>query len=343
MIAMAKPAQCGQRSLQSARRGQRSTTSLCAAIVIYACLCYSCGTATSAEEYYSIGMAYYEMGKYEEAERWLSRAVGQDKTMRASEYNLGRIQYETGRYTEASKRFEKILKKDPENVLALKAEAYTKIKMGDLKKAEEYYSKVLALEPESADDGYNYALVLFAMDKPAESEAVLLKYEYEIYDKKENLLLLARVQKAQGKLDAIDTYDKWLAKNADPQVRYEYATVLDSGGFYAKALEEMRKALSELSVETETLKRSTINFGIARLMLIADASNDEGITMLRDALSSGFKDMDAINDLIKDARLPKARQDEVQRTVDTILKAAESNELQSNEPTDSNGSDENEQ
>ena len=87
------------------------------------------GLATSAEEYYSIGMAYYEMGKYEEAERWLNRALSRNRTMSASEYNLGRIAFGTGRYRDALKKFNAILKKDPQNVMALKAAAYTRIKL----------------------------------------------------------------------------------------------------------------------------------------------------------------------------------------------------------------------
>ena len=75
--------------------------------------------ATRAEEYFSIGMAYFEMGKYAEAELWLNRARAVDKTMTASEYNLGRIAFERGRYEEAARHFENILIRDPDNVMAL--------------------------------------------------------------------------------------------------------------------------------------------------------------------------------------------------------------------------------
>ncbi|MDR2842632.1 MAG: tetratricopeptide repeat protein [Spirochaetaceae bacterium] len=310
-------------------------------VVSAALFAASCaGSAISAEEYYTIGMAYFEMGKYDDAERWLNRALSKNNTMRASEYNLGRIAYETGRYTEASRLFQRILKKDPKNAMALKAEAYTQIKMGNLEKAKDVYQQVMEAEPESADSGYNYALILYAMDKPEDAEKVLLKYDFSIFDNKDTLLLLARLQKAQKKLDAIDTYDKWLEKYSDPQVLYEYASVLETGGFYAKALEVMQKSYDTLTNDTETLKRNAVRFGLARLMLIADPTNDEAIRTLTESINSGYNDMDAINDLIKDKRLPKSRQDEIQRLADTLIKTDNSGKKEdSGSGTDSTGDD----
>ncbi|MDR2343675.1 MAG: tetratricopeptide repeat protein [Spirochaetaceae bacterium] len=277
----------------------------------------SCASlATSAEEYYSIGMAYFEMGKYEEAERWLNRAVSSNRTMSASEYNLGRIAFGTGRYTEALKKFNSILKKDPQNVMALKAVAYTYIKMGNIEKARDMYNQVLELEPEEADNGLNYATILYAMDKPAEAEDVLKKYDYAILDDKDALLLLARVQKAQNKPEAIDSYDVWLSKNNDPQVRYEYTLALDEGGFYARALEAARKTLSELTSDTETLKRSTVRFMIASLLLVSDSQNNEGFEELTGAIRDGFADAKMIEALLNDERLEKPVRDEVRRTID---------------------------
>ena len=86
--------------------------------LIFICAC--AGFAASAQEYYSIGMSYFELGKYEEAEIWLNRAKAADRTMVASQYNLGRLAFERRRYREAADYFENILVKDPDNILALK-------------------------------------------------------------------------------------------------------------------------------------------------------------------------------------------------------------------------------
>jgi tetratricopeptide (TPR) repeat protein len=274
------------------------------------------GVATSAEEYYEIGMAYFEMGRYEEAERWLNRALSRNRTMSASEYNLGRIAYGTGRYTEALRKFNTILKKDPENIMALKAAAYTQVKLGKLEEARKLYDKVLKLEPEEADNGLNYATILFAMEKPEEAEEVLSKYDYALLDDKDALLLLARLQKAQNKPEAIDNYDRWLSKNEDPQVRYEFAEVLEAGGFYVRALESARKILTDLAADTETLKIPAIHFMVARLLFVSDGETSEAVTELTAAIRGGFNDKDAIDAFMNDERLTSALQDEVRRTID---------------------------
>ncbi|MDR2097903.1 MAG: tetratricopeptide repeat protein, partial [Spirochaetaceae bacterium] len=197
-----------------------------------------------------------------------------------------------------------------------KAAAYTQVKLGNVEEAKKLYAKVLEMEPEQADNGVNYATILFAMEKPAEAEETLQKYESTILDDKDALLLLARVQQAQKKPEAIDSYDLWLSKNNDPQVRYEYTLALENGGFYARALEEARKSLSELIDDTETLKRSSIRFVIARLILVSDPENPEGVTELAEAIRGGFADKDAIDALLIDERLTQALQDEARRTID---------------------------
>jgi tetratricopeptide (TPR) repeat protein len=234
---------------------------LFAVLTLFAVSLVSCvSSAAKAEEYYALGTAYFELQKYAEAENYFNKAKFHKKTKIASEYNLGRIAYETGRYEEAEAYFDRIISADSENITALKAAAYTCIKLEDLERAEVYYRRILNLEPESYDQGYNYALVLSALGKHAEAEQILLKY-----NDTENpgaWLVLARVQKYQEKPEAADSYSASLLKKDDPEVRAEYAVYLESIGLAAKALEEYRKVLenSELAAErkeeiTKTIER----------------------------------------------------------------------------------------
>jgi tetratricopeptide (TPR) repeat protein len=281
------------------------------------------GFAASAEEYYALGMAYFELGKFAEAEQWLNRARAAKKTQTASAYNLGRIAFETGRYDEAVKHFESILKKDPQNVMALKAAAYTRIKMEDYETAGRYYGRVLALVPESADDGYNYALVLFAMKKYAEAEDALRAHEFAILDNNDVLLLYARTQAAQDKVEAADSYARWLTANSDARVRYEYAQVLEKAELYARALEEYRTALNGLAQDSTDPAKPELRYTIARLLLTADPESDAGVAELRTAVSEGLSDMAVLEELLLDERISGANRESIRTLITETERAAE--------------------
>jgi tetratricopeptide (TPR) repeat protein len=270
--------------------------------------------AASAEEYYAIGMAYFETGKFEEAEMWLNRAKAADKTMVASQYNLGRIAFEKKQYNEAAKLFEDILKKDPNNVLALKAAAYTRINTGDFTIAEKHYKRLQELIPESADDGYNHALVLYAMKRYSDAQEVLEKNSLSMLERSEMQLLYARCQKAQNKIEAIDSYSNWLNNNSDVRVRHEYAQLLEFHELYARAVEEYRKSLSETTSAERALNRE-IRFSLARTLLIADNASSEGITELQTAVNDGFRDTEAVRELLVNEKISAANKDSIRNII----------------------------
>jgi len=220
----------------------------------------SCLTSSAkAEEYYSLGMAFFELKKYPQAENWFNKSKFNKITRNASEYNLGRIAFETGRYREAGRYFERIIGRDKDNVTALKAAAYTCIKLEKFDKAEEYYRHVLELVPQSYDEGFNYALVLMALGRPEDAETTLKAYT-DILNTDNNtenakaLLLLARAQMEQGKPETADTFIACLQKEDNPVVRAEYAGYLAQTGQKDKALKEYKLAL-ENSKLTEAKKQ----------------------------------------------------------------------------------------
>lgn len=281
------------------------------------------GMAASAEEYFSIGMAFFEMGRFEDAEKWLTRAKQADRTMSASAYNLGRIAFELGRFEDAAKYFEDILKKDPDNILALRAAAYTRIKMNDIETAEEHYAKLLELVPESVDDGYNHALVLFAMERFDEAAIILENYPVAIKDNSEVLLLYARIQKSLNKVEAIDLYSAWLAENSDSKVRFEYAQLLEQNELFARAIEEYRLAITEIKDGGNDPAKYEIRFALARLLMIADSESDEGIKEMETAVSEGFSDIEALEELQNHEAISLAASNSLLKTIDNLQRALE--------------------
>jgi tetratricopeptide (TPR) repeat protein len=292
---------------------------------------FSCASSkiTTAEEYFSLGMAYFDLGKaaadantrlkyFQESEKWLNRARMIDKTQTASEYNIGRIAFETGRYADAAASFEKILKRDPDNVLALRAASYTRIKTGDTELAEAHYKKLLTLVPENSDDGYNYALVLYAIEKYDAAEQVLSRFQFSLLDNNDALLLFARTQKAQNKIEAAESYSRWLVNNDDKKVRCEYAELLESHEFYARALDEYRGVLEKLTDTDSDPKKSDVRFYVARLLLIADSESDEGMTELETARKEGFADIELLEKLADDTRISETHAGAVRAVIKTL-------------------------
>ncbi|MDR2095293.1 MAG: tetratricopeptide repeat protein [Treponema sp.] len=291
--------------------------------------------AASAEEYYSLGMAYFQLAeaetdsgrkseKFREAERWLNRARMVDKTRTASEYNLGRIAFETGRFEEALDYFERILKTDPDNIMALKAAAYSRIKIRDFEGAESLYNRVLALTPESADDGYNYALVCYAMEKYEKALEILSGYPIALRENNDALLLYARSLAKLDRIEAVDNYALLIANgNTDSRVRYEYALILEKGEFYAKALEEYRTLVKALSAEQRDPSKAFIRFTIARLLLTADSENPEGIETLNTAVDEGFTDTAALEALLEHEGITASNKEEIRKIIERIENGGE--------------------
>jgi tetratricopeptide (TPR) repeat protein len=209
----------------------------------------------------------------------------------------------------------------------LRASAYTKIKLSDIEGAESYYERVLRLVPESYDDGYNYALILFAMDKTGRAEEVLLKYDLIIDSNSDAVLLLARVQAKLNKVEAVDNYNRYLQVKPDNKVRFEYAEVLEKNEFYARAQEEYDAILEELpSGESSDgegdLTRPQILFAVARLLLIAEADSDSGVTALSRAVEEGFKDIPALQAMLEEPKITDAQKEEIRRVITELESAA---------------------
>ena len=305
-----------------------------AILILCAVTFFNCkSSATSAEEYYSIGMAYFELGKYDEAERWLNRAKHTNKTMVASKYNLGRLAFERQQYNEAAGYFEDILKQDPDNVLALRAAAYSRIKTGDFDTADKHYNKLLSLIPDSADDGYNHALVLYAMDRYSDAETVLEKYPLALLENPEVQLLYARSQSAQNKVEAIESYSSWLNSNTDAKVRYEYAKTLEQHEYYARAMEEYRKAMSETAAADKDLNNE-IHFALAGLLLVADSESDEGITELQTAVKGGFGNIEAIEELLTKNEISSENRESLRKIIDDMRLSGQKKETETQEESE---------
>ncbi len=266
--------------------------------------CASYRSAASAEEYYSLGTAYFDLGKYAEAEKWFGRAAAADKTRRASEYNLGRIAFEQGRYAEAAERFESLLSADPDNIPALKGAAFSRLRAGEGERAVAHYRRIVALVPESLDSRYNFALVLFKLEKYDDARQVLRDMNAQTGDDGEALLLLARVERAAGRVEAVDLYAGLAEKGGDAAILTEYAEAAEAAGFYARAVEAYERLIR--AGQGQGLGAGVLRFRLARSGLLGDGESERYVAELKSALAEGFSDQEALRSLAEDARLGEA-------------------------------------
>jgi len=302
------------------------TAAFAAFFVSLAAIFASCASRAviQGEEFYVMGMAYFDKGDKTKAEEWLKKAANVKKTSPAANYQLGRLFFDQSRFTEAAQRFSSVVKQDRENVMALRSLAYTYIKLGDAKRALEYYRRVTDLVPENADDGYNYSLVLYSLKRYADAEAVLLSYDYNLPDNYTSLLLLARCQKELGKVEAIDNYDTYL-KNpsrpiaADALIHYEYAQTLEKADFFARAAEEYKAAAKGLPVTEAAVLKCDASYAAARLLLVHDSENEEGLALLKEAINTGFADEEALKELQTEKTLSPAAKTEIKFLLDNNM------------------------
>jgi hypothetical protein len=124
----------------------------------------------------------------------------------------------------------------------------------------------------------------------------------------------------------VDSYAQWLTGNKDPQVKYEYAEELEKVELYARALEQYRELMNEIPPEGN-LKKQDVRFALARVLLVADAENPEGMTELKTALSEGFANQEAgrkaLQKLAEDSRIAAGLRTEIETLIGGLSSPSE--------------------
>jgi hypothetical protein len=169
------------------------------------------------------------------------------------------------------------------------------------------------------------------MKKYEKAEELIKNNQLALLENKDMLLLYARTQDAQNKVEAVDSYARWLVENKDPKVNYEYARVLEKAELYARALEEYRTSLAALAQDSKEPAKAEVRFAIARLIFIADPENPEGFTELRGALADGYNDTEALEELVRDERIDTALRGEIKAVIDDPKRAAPAEKTETEE------------
>ena len=278
----------------------RVASALCLAALLCAAALASCATASAAAlEWYEVGNAWFDAGKWDRAGEAYSRALALDPKLGAASYNMLRALAEAGDHGGALRAADLLLATDPGNVRVLAAKAYVLSRSGDPAAARELDAQLLALDPFAPDAVYNAAwlkaeagdeagaaadLKRLVEARPEDSGALALyaKLLYGLGPKEEALAAHERL-KAQGKADA--------------------AALDRLGGLYAEG-RDFAKAMEAFAAATAAEpKRASSWFALARLRLVEAEDGKGGLEALAKALEAGFADKAAAAALLGERNL----------------------------------------
>ena len=112
-----------------------------------------------AQEYYNLGNAFYELGRYEQSYEYYERALAMSPDLPAASYNLARLHIDRGDFPEAAAILTGLLSDDPTNLLVRESLGYTWYKAGDLRKSLDIFLALAEDYPGRAQVAYNLARI----------------------------------------------------------------------------------------------------------------------------------------------------------------------------------------
>lgn len=116
-------------------------------------------------EYSNIGDSYFKLEDYTNAVKYYKMAMQNRKIYWAVYYKMAKAYAYSSNWNEALPMYETMLKRDPENNSLKASLAYIYIQQGQLKKAGDYYSSLLEIDPLNEKYLENYLAILMPDSK----------------------------------------------------------------------------------------------------------------------------------------------------------------------------------
>jgi tetratricopeptide (TPR) repeat protein len=284
-------------------RGTRAAFRSVFALLAGLALLEACATDTRnksvAAEYYNIGNAYFEIGKYDLAARYFEDSLRLDPSLTKAEYNLALVQIRLKKSAEAQKILEKLLSDDPRNTTVLAALAWALHAEGKDDQALARYKTILEIDAGNKDALYNSALILWKLDKKQDALERFRKLLDIAPDDTDTLYdlgsLLLSMDQPQAAIEYLDRYLQKKPDDADAQLLLAACYERTQNYVQALAAYERMAAINP--------KDPRAWWGQARLLLTAVEDPDKGMAALQKALELGFHDMDAVRALLATPQL----------------------------------------
>lgn len=256
------------------------------------------------EEYYNIGNAYFDAGKYDKAIEYYFKALnGKTESRNSIYYNLGIALIDTGRYAQGLEQFDLLLTIDPDNITVLQADAYGYYLSGETEKALEVYDHILSLFEYDSNALYNKALIV--KEKQPDVAIKLLEKLYKYSPGSDVATLLADLYMDKGQRDeAVELLEEALSSDTkNTGILERLIRFYREEKLYYKSLEYMDTILDiegYSGIPEMLFEKSEMEF------LDLDDYN-AGFDSLVKALDAGFDKRDKIQELLKNDKLSHDR------------------------------------
>lgn len=262
---------------------------------VFVFLLFSCQTAPEvalAEDYLNLGYAYYELKNWNQAERFLNRAIQLNPANHAARFNLALTLLQLSKPEEAISQLEILLQDDPENTALLKTLGYAYYWKKDFEASRRTYQKALSILVQDRDTQFNLGLIAYELKEDNEAKKLLedwMSGETSVPDSLWPILenLYRRLNDDAGLTRVLA---KIIEKNKNDQSR-----LLELAGLYAKAghWEERVALLIQLdslqSLQGKPDPRQ--RWDIGETFLFQLRQQDPALEWFGKAIQAGFRDV----------------------------------------------------
>ena len=279
-------------------RAQARAALLCAAVLLAGCVTSESGKQI-ALDYYNIGNAFFDLGQYDKAVQYYQNALRADPGMVKADYNLALTLVRMKRSAEAVTVLQKLLAADEKNTTLLAALGWADHELAKDGEALAQYDKVLALSPADQNALYDSGIILWKLKRKDEALERFRKVLALTPDDTDALYaagsILLSNDDPQGSADMLSRYVE--KKPDDVDAWYMIAAGAERMQKYSRALDAYDKIIAL------DARQANAWFGEARLLLTVVEDPQKGLDDLSKALSSGFKDKEAVKALLASPQL----------------------------------------
>jgi tetratricopeptide (TPR) repeat protein len=288
-----------------------------------------------AEEYFNLGNAFFELGRYQDSFEYYSRAIRLSDDIPAAGYNLARLHEQRGEYAEAVRVLDNLLVEDPDNGLYRETRAFVLFQQGERAAAREEYASLIEEYPARVRLRFNQGVLELDAGNEDRAYRILSEgVEFAEEDAEYRWLLSEAAYRSERVTEAREHLEVFRGLSADsPDELARLATRQAEWGFYLAALEIIEEIPERVERDPELL------FLRASVELRATENFDRAVDSIAAAVRSGYDpEQEEFTDLL--ATLSEEERRIIESRVSDVQEDLEPAETQDEDtPADSSGSE----